>query len=247
MDQSGISPSIPALKRPIPRRKRKDRLFTLPVLVLMSAVFLTLIGILLVVSSAAGFFYQNNPPPGIITVTPPPLITISPMGTIDFLPCSSIGKVCDADDPHGFFQPFCIETDLGDTTYIYYDNISYPHYSFSGKTSLKAVNLYPVTELVVDYRVPDVTVKKILVDKEIIEYGFLIGRTYKTVYVTYPDPDALCEIKVYDDSGYLVAAEGFGGQYDSGKRDVITYLRQGNYTIEMTGKRIEFTVYIIEK
>lgn len=246
MDQSGSSLSIPAARRPIPRRKKKDRLFTPSVLVLMSAVFLILIGILLAVSSAAGFFYQNNPPPGIITVTPAPPIPVSPMGTTDFTPCSSIGKVCVADDPHGFFESFCIETDLGDTTYIYYDNITYPHYSFSGKTSLKGVGLYPVTEMIIDYRVPDVTVKKVLVDKEIIEKGILIDRTYKTVYVTYPDPEAECEIKIYDGSGYLMAAEGFGGQYDSGKKDTFMFLKEGNYTIEMTGKRIEFNVSIIE-
>jgi hypothetical protein len=65
--------------------------------------------------------------------------------------------------------------------------------------------------------------------------------------VTYPDPDARFEIKIFDESGSQVAAEGFAGQYDIGMTDVITFFTQGNYTIEMTGKRIEFEVSIIEK
>ena len=65
--------------------------------------------------------------------------------------------------------------------------------------------------------------------------------------MTYPDPDARFEIKVYDESGSLMTAHGFAGQYDTGMRDIITFYRQGNYTIEMTGKRIDFEVSIIEK
>ncbi len=109
------------------------------------------------------------------------------------------------------------------------------------------MNIYPVTVLVVEYLVPNVTVKKVIVDKRIITNGVLTDTTYKTVYVTYPDPEARCELKIYDEFGSLVATEGFGDQYDNGMMDVITFLKQGNYTIEMTGKRIEFNVSIIEK
>ena len=136
---------------------------------------------------------------------------------------------------------------MGNATLIYFNDITYPYYSFYGNTSLKAVNIYPVTVLVIEYLVPNVTVKKVIVDERIIKNGVLTDTTYKTVYVTYPDPEARFEIKVYDESGSLVAVEGFGGQYDTGMKDVITFLTQGNYTIEMTGKWIEFEISIIEK
>jgi hypothetical protein len=136
---------------------------------------------------------------------------------------------------------------LGNATILYSKNITYLYYSVNGHTTLKVVNIYPVTVLVVEYFVPDVTVKKVLVDKQTIEKGILIDTTYKTVYVTYPDPDARFEIRVYDESGSLVTAQGFAGQYDTGMKDIITFYRQGNYTIEMTGKRINFAVSIIEK
>lgn len=214
-------------------------------LLLLTAVLLTLIGVLLIMSSAFGFFSEDYPPPGIINITPSP--TIAVVITNNTIPCSSIGKICDADDPSVFFQPIYTDTVLGNATLIYHNNITYPYYSVYGHTSLKAVNIYPVTVLVIDYLVPNITVKKVIVDKWIITNGVLTDTTYKTVYVTYPDPEARFEIKVYDEAGVLVANEGFGGQYDTGMKDVITFLTQGNYTIEMTGKRIEFEISVIEK
>ena len=231
---------------PIPRRRRKGGFFTPPVLLLLTAILLTLISVLLIMSSSAGFFSEDYSPSGnIINVAPSP--TIGVVITNNSTPCSSLGKICDVDDPSAVFQSISTETVLGNAKLIYFNNITYPYYSVYGHTSLKAMNIYPVTVLVVEYLVPDVTVKKILVDKEIIEKGILVDTTYKTVYVTYPDPDARCEIRICDESGNFLAAEGFGGQYDTGKKDTFTFLTQGNYTIEMTGKRIEFNVSIIEK
>jgi len=248
MYQEGGSPGSAIGSRPVPRRRKKSGFFTPQVLLLLTAVLLTLVGILLIMSSAVGFFSEDYPPPKIIivtNVTPSP--TIAVVITDNATPCSSVGKICDADDPSAVFQPIYTDTVLGNATLIYHNNITYPYYSVYGHTSLKAVNIYPVTVLVIEYLVPDVTVKKVIVDKRIITNGFLTDTTYKTVYVTYPDPEARFEIKIYDESGALVAAEGLGGQYDTGMKDVITFLTQGNYTIEMTGKRIEFEVSIIEK
>ncbi|MDD2470906.1 MAG: hypothetical protein PHY67_03575, partial [Methanocorpusculum sp.] len=114
-------------------------------------------------------------------------------------------------------------------------------------TSLKAVAIQPVTEIVIDYFVPNINVTKYLVDKEVIENGVLISRTYKTVIVTRPDPDAILEIKIFDEAGNLVRSEGYAGQYDNGNKDVIEFLAWGNYTVEMTGKWIDFQISIIEK
>ncbi len=246
MSQESESPSAKKWISPIPRRRRRGGFFTPSVLLLLTAVLLTLIGILLLMSSAVGFFSEDYPLPGIIiNVAPSP--TIGVVITNNSTPCSSLGKICDTDDPSAVFQPISTETVLGDAALIYFNHIQYPYYSVYGHTSLKAMNIYPVTVLVVEYLVPNVTVKKVIVDKRIITNGVLTDTTYKTVYVTYPDPEARCELKIYDEFGSLVATEGFGGQYDNGMMDVITFLKQGNYTIEMTGKRIEFNVSIIEK
>lgn len=245
MYQGGGDVGSQTWNSPVPRRRRKDGFFTPSVLLLLTAVLLTLVGVLLIMSSTVGFISENDPPPGIINITPSP--TIAVVINNNATPCESIGKICDADDPLAVFQPVFTETVLGNATLIYFNNITYPYYSVYGHTSLKAVNIYPVTVLVIDYLVPDVTVKKVLVDKQTIEKGILVDTTYKTVYVTYPDPEARFEINIYDESGALVANEGFGGQYDTGMKDVITFLTQGNYTIEMTGKRIEFEISIIEK
>jgi hypothetical protein len=245
MYQEGGVPGSAIGSRPVPRRRRKEGFFTPTVLLLLTAVLLTLIGVLLIMSSAVGFFSEDYPPPGIINITPSP--TIAVVITNNAIPCSSVGKICDANDPLAVFQPVYTETVLGNATILYFNDITYPYYSVYGNTTLKAMNIYPVTVLVIEYLVPDVTVKKVIVDKRIITNGVLTDTTYKTVYVTYPDPDARFEIKIYDESGSLVAAEGFGGQYDTGMKDVITFFKQGNYTIEMTGKRIEFEVSIIEK
>lgn len=244
MYQEGGSPGSAIGSRPVPRRRKKEGFFTPTILFLLTAVLLTLVGILLIMSSAGGFFSEDYPPPTIINITPSPTIAVVINNTT---PCSSVGRICDANDPSIIFQPVYAETVLGNATLLYFNDITYPYYSVYGNTSLKAMNIYPVTVLVIEYLVPDVTVKKILVDKEIIENGILVDTTYKTVYVTYPDPDARFEIKVYDESGGLVANEGFGGQYDTGMKDVITFLTQGNYTIDMTGKRVEFEISIIEK
>jgi len=242
------SPGSAIGSRPVPRPRKKGGFFTPPVLLLLTAIFLTLVGVLLIMSSSVGFLSDDYSPPGIIiinNVTPSP--TVAVVITNTSIPCSSIGKICDADDPSAVFQPIYTETVLGNATLIYFNDITYPYYSVYGHTSLKAMNIYPVTVLVIDYLVPDVTVKKVIVDEWVITDGVLTDTTYKTVYVTYPDPDAMFEIKIFDESGSMMAAEGFGGQYDTGMKDVITFLTQGNYTIEMTGKRIEFEISIIEK
>ncbi len=245
MYQEGGSPGSAIGSRPVPRRRKKEGFFTPTILFLLTAVLLTLVGILLIMSSAGGFFSEDYPSPTIINITPSP--TIAVVINNNATPCSSVGRICDANDPSIIYQPVYTETVLGNATLLYFNDITYPYYSVYGNTSLKAMNIYPVTVLVIEYLVPDVTVKKVIIDKEIIEKGILIDTTYKTVYVTYPDPDARFEIKVYDESGRLVAAEGFGGQYDTGMKDVITFLTQGNYTIDMTGKRVEFEISIIEK
>lgn len=229
------------------KKRRKGGFFTPPMLLLLTAVLLALVGVLLIMTSTTSFLPQGYPEPSTLNNTATPSPTISVQIAKNVTPCSAVGQVWDISDPSFVFQPVYTETVLGNATLIYFDHITYPYYSVSGHTSLKAVNIYPVTELVIEYLVPDVTVKKVLVDKEIIEKGILIDTTYKTVYVTYPDPDARFEITIYDESGNLVANEGFAGQYDTGMKDVITFLTQGNYTIEMTGKRIEFNVSIIEK
>lgn len=214
----------------------------------MTAVLLTLISLLLIMTSASGLLSGGSPPPGVTIITPSPTLTPAPTAVQSSVPCESCGKVYDESDLLHSIQPVFTETVLGENATLLYSNrITYPYYSINGHTSLKAVNIYPVTVLVVEYFVPDVTVKKVLVDKQTIEKGILIDTTYKTVYVTYPDPEARFEIKVYDESGSLVTAQGFAGQYDTGMKDIITFYRQGNYTIEMTGKRIEFVVSIIEK
>jgi len=241
-------PPVPRSSLPRKRRRRKEGFFTPPVLFLMTAILLTLISLLLIMTSVSGLFSGDYPPPGVTVITPSPTKVPVPTPVIKpSVPCESCGKVYDASDPLHFIQPAFTETVLGNATLLYSNHIIYPYYSVNGHTTLKAVNIYPVTVLVVDYFVPDVTVKKVLVDKQTIEKGILIDTTYKTVYVTYPDPDARFEIKVYDESGSLMTAQGFAGQYDTGMRDIITFYRQGNYTIEMTGKRIDFEVSIIEK
>lgn len=229
------------------KRRRKDGFFTPPVLLLLTAVFVALVGVLLIMTSTTSFFPQEYPMPSTLNITPAPSSTISVQIAKNVTPCSAVGQICDISDPSFVFLPEGTETVLGNATLLYFNHISYPYYSTYGSTTLKAVNIYPVTDLIVDYNVPNVTVKKVIVDKQIIEKGILIDTTYKTVYVTYPDPEARFEIKVYDASGDLAAVEGFAGQYDTGMKDVITFLTQGNYTIEMTGKRIEFNVSIIEK
>jgi len=229
------------------KRRRKDGFFTPPVLLLLTAVLIALVGVLLIMTSTTGFFPQEYPEPSVLNVVTMPSPTVSVQIPNNTMPCSAVGQIWDISDPSFVFQPECIVTILGNATLLYFNHISYPYYSVYGNTTLEAVNLYPVTELVVDYSVPNVTVKKVIVDKRIITNGVLTDTTYKTVYVTYPDPEARCEIKVYDASGNLMAVEGFGGQYDTGMTDVITFLTQGNYTIDMTGKRIEFNVSIIEK
>lgn len=229
------------------KRRRKEGFFTPPVLLLLTAVFVALIGVLLIMTSTTGFFPQQYPMPSTLNITPVPSPTISIQIPKNVTPCSAVGQICDISDPSFVFQPEGIDTALGNATLLYFNHISYPYYSTYGNTTLKAVNVYPVTYLIVDYNVPNVTVKKVIVDKRIITNGVLTDTTYKTVYVTYPDPEARFEIKVYDASGNLAAVEGFAGQYDTGMTDVITFLTQGNYTIEMTGKRIEFNVSIIEK
>ncbi len=198
-------------------------------------------------TSTTGFFPQEYPMPSTLTITPAPSPTISVQISKNVTPYSAVGQICDISDPSFVFQPEGTESVLGNATLLYFNHISYPYYSMYGNTTLKAVNIYPVTELIVNYNVSNVTVKKVIVDKRIITNGVLTDTTYKTVYVTYPDPESRFEIKVYDASGDLVAVKGFARQYDTGMTDVITFLTQGNYTIEMTGKRIEFNVSIIEK
>ncbi|WP_319378763.1 hypothetical protein [uncultured Methanocorpusculum sp.] len=229
------------------KRRRKGGFFTPPVLLLLTAVLVALVGVLLIMTSSIGFFPQQYAEPIVLNETVTPVPIVPTQTSTNITPCSAVGRVYDVDDPSFIFQPECIATVHGNATLLYFDHISYPYYSVYGNTTFKAVNIQPVTVLSVDYYVPDVTVKKVIVDKEIIEKGILIDTTYKTVYVTYPDPEARCEIKIYDESRNLVAIEGFAGLYDTGMTDVITFLTQGNYTIEMTGKRIEFNVSIIEK
>lgn len=254
MQQDGSDLSSTNGSRPVPRsslprkrRSRKEGFFTPSVLFLMTAVLLTLVSLLLIMTSVSGLFSDDYPPPGVMIITPSPTAPVPTSTVKTSIPCESCGKVYDASDPLHSIQPVFTETVLGNATLLYSKNITYPYYSVNGHTTLKAVNIYPVTVLVVEYFVPDVTVKKVLVDKQTIEKGILIDTTYKTVYVTYPDPDARFEIRVYDESGSLVTAQGFAGQYDTGMKDIITFYRQGNYTIEMTGKRIDFAVSIIEK
>jgi hypothetical protein len=161
MYQEVGSPGSAIGSRPVPRRRKKAGFFTPPVLLLLTAVLLTLVGILLIMSTAVGFFSEDYPPPGIIiitNVTPSP--TIGVVITNNSTPCSSIGKICDANNHSAVFQPIYTETVLGNATLIYFNDIIYPYYSVYGNTTLKAMNIYPVTVLVIEYIVPDVTVKK---------------------------------------------------------------------------------------
>lgn len=250
-DQSSTNGGRPAPGSSLPRKRtrRKEGFFTPSILFFMTAVLLMLICLLLIMTSAFGLYSESNSPLDDTVITPSP--TLAPVPTAAVKPdvsCESNGKIYDESDLLHSIQPVFIETALGENATLLYSNqITYPYYSVYSNTTLKAVNIYPVTVLVVEYFVPDVKVKKVLIDKQTIEKGILIDTTYKTVYVTYPDPEARFEIKVYDESGSLVTVQGFAGKYDTGMKDIITFYRQGNYTIEMTGKRIEFAVSIIEK
>ena len=160
---------------------------------------------------------------------------------------TTVARIYDLTDNSSSYEPVMLNSTNETGTLLYQKNISCGSFCTYETTSLKAVAIQPVTEIVIDYFVPDISVTKYIVDKEEIEMGVLVSRTFKSVTVVRPDPDAILEIKIYDEAGNLVRSEGYAGQYDNGNEDVIEFLKWGNYTVEMTGKRIDFQISIIEK
>jgi hypothetical protein len=226
--------------RPIPKKKH---FFTASKLILLGVILFALICIVLTMTGVPAMLFKDPSLPVNQTL---PNVVVNATPEIQ-IPSTTAARVYDLTNASNTMEPVLLNSTKGNETLLYENNISYIYYSFFENTTLKAVNIQPVTELIIEYNVPNVTVKKILVDKQVIDKGILISQTYKTVYVTYPDPEARCEVKIYDDADKVVYAGGFGGQYASGKTDMFDFLSWGNYTIEMTGKRIDFNVSIIEK
>ena len=235
-------------------QKKKGSLSTkqLPVIF---AVIAVIIGLLLVLTGVYimiyGFPVDDSPStkvvlPGIVLL---PENNVQKNNTDSINQTSDIteARISDLVNTSNSYEPVMLNSTDGMVTLLYQNNISYKSFCTYETTSLKAVAIQPVTEIVIDYFVPNINVTKYLVDKEVIENGVLISRTYKTVIVTRPDPDAILEIKIFDEAGNLVRSEGYAGQYDNGNKDVIEFLGWGNYTVEMTGKWIDFQISIIEK
>ena len=228
--------------KPIPKKKH---FFTLPKLVFLGIVLFALICIVLTMTGVPAMLFKD--PSLAINQTQREVVNATPEVPEVQISSTTAARVYDLTNSSSNMEPVLLNSTEGNVSVLYENNISYIYYSFFENTTLKAVNIQPVTELVIEYNVPNVTVKKILVDNQVIEKGILISQTYKTVYVTYPDPEARCEVNVYDEAGNILYTGGFGGQYDSGKTDTFDFLTWGNYTIKITGKRIDFQVSIIEE
>ena len=222
MQQDGSDLSSTNGSRPVPRsslprkrRSRKEGFFTPSVLFLMTAVLLTLVSLLLIMTSVSGLFSDDYPPPGVMIITPSPTAPVPTSTVKTSIPCESCGKVYDASDPLHSIQPFFTETVLGNATLLYSKNITYPYYSVNGHTTLKAVNIYPVTVLVIEYFVPDVTVKKVLVDKQTIEKGILIDGVH---YTASGEVSSVCDD--FNDNFFLNGAPRFPKIAEDAPKDV---------------------------
>lgn len=103
------------------------------------------------------------------------------------------------------------------------------------EVSLDLVDIEPVVYISTSYTVKDIS--------EVKGYTDSSGRWVEKK-VTRPDPSASFELIVTDADGKVVAAEGYGGKYDSGSTDKIKLLSAGTYHVQLSGKSIEVKVDI---
>ncbi|MDO5846010.1 MAG: hypothetical protein Q4Q04_03705 [Methanocorpusculum sp.] len=126
---------------------------------------------------------------------------------------------------------------------VYEESIEFPQNASERSSSLVLTDVHPVTTLTLAYSVPNVTVHKSVKTGSHMEGGRYFD-DYKEFDVTYPNPDARLVVKVYADDGTLYSEEGYGGMFDIGTTDTIKFLRPGNYSVEIVGREIEFSLAV---
>lgn len=162
--------------------------------------------------------------------------------------------VSDLSNPSAEITPVNQVIDGSTVKLLYNNNIKFLYNpSFEDPYYLKLSNSDPITKIVIEYSVPDVTVTRPVFDGYITKKaddGVLvtIGEKYKTITSTYPDPDAHLGITVTDENGDIVFTDGYNYMgSESSKKQSWSLFIGGNYNIELKGSEISLNVKIYEE
>lgn len=161
-------------------------------------------------------------------------------------------RVYDLSNPSAEITPINTNIDGAEVKLLYNNNLKFPYNpSFEDPYYLKLSNIQPVTKIVLEYSVPDISFKRSVFDGYITKRaddGVLvtIGEKSKEVTSTYPDPDAHLGIKVTDEDGNEIFTDGYNMGYDSNKKQTWSMFVGGNYNVEIVGSKITANLKIYE-